>query len=65
MLLAFYQPRKEESTMLLTILIVLLLLALIGGGFGSTRGWGYYGWSPLGLLILIVLILALTGNLAF
>jgi Protein of unknown function (DUF3309) len=51
--------------MLLTILVILLLLALIGGGIGSTRGWGYYGWSPLGLLILIVLILALTGNLAF
>jgi hypothetical protein len=29
-----------------------------------SRGWGYYGWSPLGLLILIVLILALTGNLS-
>jgi hypothetical protein len=28
-------------------------------------GLGYYGWSPLGLLILIVLILALTGNLNF
>ena len=34
-------------------------------GYGSSRGWGYYGWSPLGLLILIVLILALTGNLSF
>jgi hypothetical protein len=51
--------------MLLTILVVLVLLALLGGGFGSTRGWGYYGWSPLGLLILVVLVLALTGNLAF
>jgi hypothetical protein len=50
---------------LLTILVILLLLALLGGGYGSTRGWGYYGWSPLGLLILIVLILALTGNLSF
>jgi hypothetical protein len=49
--------------MLFTLLIVLLLLALLGGGFGASRGWGYYGWSPLGLLILIVLILAITGNL--
>jgi hypothetical protein len=49
--------------MLLTLLIVLLLLGLLGGGYGMSRGWGYYGWSPLGLLILIVLILALTGNL--
>jgi hypothetical protein len=51
--------------MLLTILVVLLLLALLGGGLGSSRGWGYYGWSPLGLLIVIVVILALTGNLSF
>jgi hypothetical protein len=51
--------------MLLTLLVILLLVALLGGGYGSTRGWGYYGWSPLGLIILIVLILALTGNLSF
>ena len=51
--------------MLLTILIILLLLALFSGGYGSTRGWGYYGWSPLGLIILIIVVLALTGNLAF
>lgn len=51
--------------MLLTLLVILLLIALLGGGYGSTRGWGYYGWSPLGLLVLIVLILALTGNLNF
>jgi Protein of unknown function (DUF3309) len=50
---------------LLTVLVILLLLALLGGGYGSSRGWGYYGWSPLGLIILIVLILALTGNLNF
>jgi hypothetical protein len=51
--------------MLLTLLVILLLIALLGGGYGSSRGWGYYGWSPLGLIILIVLILALTGNLNF
>ena len=51
--------------MLITLLVVLLLLALLGGGYGHSRGWGYYGWSPDGLLILIILILALTGNLSF
>jgi len=63
-----FQPRLEKGEqheMLLTLLVIVLLLALLGGGYGSTRGWGYYGWSPLGLLILIVLILALTGNLNF
>jgi hypothetical protein len=51
--------------MILTILVILLLLALFGGGYGASRGWGYYGWSPLGLIILIILVLALTGNLNF
>ena len=51
--------------MLITLLVILLLIALLSGGYGHSRGWGYYGWSPLGLFILIVLILALTGNLSF
>jgi len=51
--------------MLITLLVVLLLLGLLGGGYGHSRGWGYYGWSPLGLLVLIILILAFTGNLNF
>ena len=41
-----------------------LVLAVLFGGYGSTRGWGYYGWSPVGLLVLILLILLLTGNLS-
>ena len=49
--------------MLITLLVVLLLLGLLGGGYGHSRGWGYYGWSPLGMLVLIILILAFTGNL--
>ena len=51
--------------MLITLIVVLLLLSLLGGGYGHSRGWGYYGWSPVGLIILIILILALTGNLSF
>jgi hypothetical protein len=45
-----------------TILIVLLLVALIGGGFGHSRV-GYAGWSPAGLIVLVLLIMWLTGNL--
>lgn len=51
--------------MLLTILIVLLVLALFGGGFGMNRGWGYYGWTPLGLIIVIILVLFLLGQLSY
>jgi hypothetical protein len=49
---------------LVTLLIILLIVAVVFGGFGTTRGWGYYGWSPLGLVVLILLILLLTGNLS-
>jgi hypothetical protein len=48
--------------MLLTILILLLVLALLGGAFGRGR-YGGVAWSPVGLLLLIVLILLLTGNI--
>jgi hypothetical protein len=50
--------------MLLTILVILLVLALVGGVFGGSRGWGYYGWSPVGLILIILLVLWLTGALA-
>ena len=46
------------------LLIILLILAVVFGGWGSSRGWGYYGWSPVGLIVLILLILLVTGNLA-
>jgi len=50
--------------MLLILLIVLLILAA-GSGFYSCgeRNWGWYGWSPLGLIIIIILILWLAGVL--
>ncbi|HEY2028882.1 MAG TPA: DUF3309 family protein [Myxococcales bacterium] len=50
---------------MLILLIVLLLLATGGGFYGSTRRWGYAGWSPLGLILIICLLLYLTGNLRF
>jgi hypothetical protein len=49
------------------ILIVLLLVLLLGGGgfYGSRAGWGgpHYG-GLLGLVLVILLVLWLTGNLA-
>ena len=47
---------------MLTLLIILLVLALIGGGVGHSR-FGYAGWSPAGLLLVVLVILLLTGNL--
>ena len=47
---------------MLTLLIILLVLALLGGGVGHSR-FGYAGWSPAGILVVILLVLLLTGNL--
>ncbi len=47
---------------MLFILIVLIALALGGGGWGHSR-YGYAGWSPAGLLIVLLLVLWFTGNL--
>jgi len=48
-----------------TILIVVLILLLIGAlpTWPYSSGWGYYPGGGVGLLLIIVLILALTGRL--
>jgi hypothetical protein len=47
-----------------TILLVLLILLLIGAlpTWPYSRSWGYYPSSGLGLIVLILLVLALTGR---
>ncbi len=45
----------------MTILLVLLILSLIGGGVGHTR-LGYAGWSPAGILLVILVVLFFTGR---
>lgn len=50
--------------MLGTVLVILLILVLIGAfpRWGYSRGWGYGPSGILGVILLIVLILALTGR---
>ena len=50
--------------MLSTIIIVVLILALLGAlpTWGHSRSWGYAPSGGLGLILLIVLVLALTGR---
>ena len=57
------QAAKEDtmSTILLVILILLLIGALPHWPYSS--GWGYYPSGGLGLLVLILIILLLTGRL--
>ena len=51
--------------MLGTILIIILVLALLGAlpTWGYSGGWGYFPSGGLGLILLIVVILLLTGRL--
>ena len=51
--------------MISTVLIVLLVLLLLAAvpSWPYSRGWGYYPSGGLGLVLLIVVILALTGRL--
>jgi hypothetical protein len=48
-----------------TILLIILILLLIGSfpAWPYSSGWGYYPSGGIGLVLLIVLILALTGRL--
>ena len=49
--------------MMVIVLVVLLLLALVGGGWAQSR-YGYAGWTPAGLiLVVLAMILWFTGSL--
>jgi len=47
-----------------TILIILLVLLLLGAvpAWPHSRSWGYFPSGLLGLVLIIVVILALTGR---
>ena len=50
---------------MITVLVVLLVLMLIGSfpAWPHSRGWGYYPSGGLGLVLLILIILALSGRM--
>ena len=47
-----------------TILLIILILLLIGAlpAWPYSTGWGYWPSGGLGLILLILIILALTGH---
>jgi hypothetical protein len=48
----------------MTLLIIILVIVLLGGGWFGHANWGYPGLGGvLGLVLVVLLILALTGNL--
>ena len=50
-----------------TILLIILIIAMLGGftglGGGPFYGTGYYGGGGLGLVLLVVLVLVVSGRL--
>jgi hypothetical protein len=57
--------RKSEESQMRTVILVILILLLVGAlpSWPYSAGWGYYPSGGLGLVLLIVVILALTGRL--
>lgn len=51
--------------MLATILIIVVILMLVGANprWPHSRGWGYYPSGGLGLVLLLLVILLLSGRL--
>jgi hypothetical protein len=45
------------------LLLVLIVIAITGGGLGYSRYGAIGGLSPLGVVLLIVTLMYLTGNL--
>jgi len=59
--------RRSDSmrgVMLSTVLLVVLILLLVGAipSWPYSRGWGYGPSGILGIVLVVVLILALTGR---
>ena len=50
---------------MLTILLVLVVLMLLGAipAWPHSRGWGYYPSGGLGLVLLLLVVLMLSGRL--
>jgi hypothetical protein len=51
--------------MLSTILLIILILLLIGSvpAWPHSRGWGYYPSSGIGIILIILIVLLLTGGI--
>jgi len=55
----------SSDEQLTTVLLVILVLMVIGSipAWPHSRGWGYYPSGGVGLLVLILIILLLTGRI--
>jgi hypothetical protein len=64
-LAAILPPSATEELIVITILVVILVLMLLGAvpAWPHSRSWGYAPSGTLGLLLIILLVLALTGRI--
>jgi hypothetical protein len=64
-LAAILPPSAKEELIVITILVVILVLMLLGAvpAWPHSRSWGYAPSGTLGLLLIILLVLALTGRI--
>ncbi|CAP42071.1 MULTISPECIES: DUF3309 domain-containing protein [Bordetella] len=48
-----------------TILLIILILLLIGAfpSWPYSRGWGYYPSGLLGIVVIVLIVMLLTGRL--
>lgn len=46
---------------LIIALAVLIVLAILFGGFGAPHAWGSWGYSPAGVLLLVLVVVLLVG----
>ena len=45
------------------ILLIVLLIVFAGGGYWGGPHVGPWSWSPLGILVVVLVVLVLTGRL--
>jgi uncharacterized protein DUF3309 len=55
----------EGTPMLTTILVVIVILALVGAlpTWGHSRSWGYGPSGVVGLVLLVLIVLFMTGRM--
>jgi Protein of unknown function (DUF3309) len=57
--------QNEKNIMLGTILLIVLILMLVGAlpTWPHSKGWGYYPSGGMGLLLIILVVLLLSGRI--
>jgi MFS superfamily sulfate permease-like transporter len=57
--------QKEKQMTLGTLLLIILILLLLGAlpTWPYSAGWGYYPSSGLGIVVVVLLVLLVTGRI--